>query len=115
MREAANASQLKRNFAASELLYVPEVHWDYCRTDVMVMERIHGVPISERSRLQAAGADIAQPAENGVGIFFTHVFPHNFFPADINPRHIFEPGADPQPARYAVLEFHHDRTARSRG
>jgi len=51
MREAANASQLKRNFAASELLYVPEVHWDYCRTDVMVMERIHGVPISERSTL----------------------------------------------------------------
>src|SRR2546430_12400503 len=82
MREAANASQLKRNFAASELLYVPEVHWDYCRTDVMVMERIHGVPISERSRLQAAGADIAQLAENGVRIFFTQVFRHNFFHAD---------------------------------
>ena len=58
MREAANASQLKRNFAGSDLLYVPEIYWDYCRTDVMVMERIHGVPISDMARLRAAGTDI---------------------------------------------------------
>src|SRR2546421_8629660 len=89
MREAANASQLKRNFAASELLYVPEVHWDYCRTDVMALERIHGRPISERSRLEAAGTDIAQLAENGVRIFFTQVFRHNFFHADMHPGNIF--------------------------
>ena len=62
MREAANASQLKRNFAGSELLYVPEVYWDYCRVDVMVMERIHGVPISDMRALRAAGTDIAQLA-----------------------------------------------------
>ena len=105
MREAANASQLKRNFAASELLYVPEVHWDYCRTDVMVMERIHGVPISERSRLQAAGADIAQLAENGVRIFFTQVFRHNFFHADMHPGNIFVLVDDPQRPRYAAVDF----------
>src|SRR3984885_8248257 len=72
MREAANASQLKRNFAGSQLLYVPEVYWEFCRTDVMVMERIRGVPISDLARLKAAGTDIAQLAENGVRIFFTH-------------------------------------------
>src|SRR5437016_3484625 len=105
MREAANASQLKRNFAASELLYVPEVHWDYCRTDVMVMERIHGVPISERSRLQAAGADIAQLAENAVRIFFTQVFRHNFFHADMHPGNLFVLVADPQRPRYAAVDF----------
>ncbi|HXX46792.1 MAG TPA: AarF/UbiB family protein, partial [Myxococcota bacterium] len=71
MREAANASQLKRNFAGSRLLYVPEVYWDHCRTEVMVMERIHGVPISDLARLKAAGTDIARLAENGVRIFFT--------------------------------------------
>ena len=105
MREAANASQLKRNFAASELLYVPEVHWDYCRTDVMVMERIHGVPISERSRLKAAGANIAQLAENGVRIFFTQVFRHNFFHADMHPGNIFVLVDDPQRPRYAAVDF----------
>jgi ubiquinone biosynthesis protein len=82
MREAANASQLKRNFQGSDLLYVPEVYWDYCRLDVMVMERIHGVPISDLERLRAVGTDIAQLAENGVRIFFTQVFRHNFFHAD---------------------------------
>ncbi len=105
MREAANASQLKRNFAGSELLYVPEVHWDYCRTDVMVMERIHGVPISERERLRAAGTNIAQLAENGVRIFFTQVFRHNFFHADMHPGNIFVLVDDPQRPRYAAVDF----------
>jgi ubiquinone biosynthesis protein len=105
MREAANASQLKRNFAGSELLYVPEVHWDYCRTDVMVMERIHGVPISERERLKAAGTNIAQLAENGVRIFFTQVFRHNFFHADMHPGNIFVLVDDPQRPRYAAVDF----------
>jgi ubiquinone biosynthesis protein len=105
MREAANASQLKRNFAGSELLYVPEVYWDYCRTDVMVMERIHGVPISERERLKAAGTNIAQLAENGVRIFFTQVFRHNFFHADMHPGNIFVLVDDPQRPRYAAVDF----------
>jgi ubiquinone biosynthesis protein len=105
MREAANASQLKRNFAGSELLYVPEVYWDYCRTDVMVMERIHGVPISDLARLKAAGTNIAQLAENGVKIFFTQVFRHNFFHADMHPGNIFVLIDDPARPRYAAIDF----------
>src|SRR5689334_15168575 len=105
MREAANASQLKRNFAGSELLYVPEVHWDLCRTDVMVMERIHGVPISDLARLKAAGTDIAQLAENGVRIFFTQVFRHNFFHADMHPGNIFVLVDEPRRPRYAAVDF----------
>ena len=60
MREAANAAQLKRNFAGSDLLYVPDVYFDFCRLEVMVMERIHGVPISDMERLRGVGADIRQ-------------------------------------------------------
>src|SRR5579863_9904022 len=105
MREAANASQLKRNFAGSELLYVPEVHWDHCRTDVMVMERIHGVPISDMAALRAAGTDIARLAENGVRIFFTEVFRHNFFHGDMHPGNIFVLIGDPRRPRYAAVDF----------
>ncbi len=105
MREAANASQLKRNFAGSDLLYVPEVYWDYCRTEVMVMERIRGVPISDLPRLKAAGADIARLAENGVRIFFTQVFRHNFFHADMHPGNIFVLIDDPARPRYAAIDF----------
>jgi ubiquinone biosynthesis protein len=105
MREAANASQLKRNFATSELLYVPEVYWDWCRTDVMVMERIHGVPISDLTRLKAAGTDIPYLAENGVRIFFTQVFRHNFFHADMHPGNIFVLIDDPLRPRYAAVDF----------
>jgi ubiquinone biosynthesis protein len=105
MREAANASQLKRNFAGSDLLYVPEVYWDYCRTDVMVMERIHGVPISDRARLKSAGTNIPLLAENGVRIFFTQVFRHNFFHADMHPGNIFVLVDDPLRPRYAAVDF----------
>jgi ubiquinone biosynthesis protein len=105
MREAANASQLKRNFCGTELLYVPEVYWDYCRTDVMVMERIHGVPISDLPALRAAGVDIRRLAENGVRIFFTQVFRHNFFHADMHPGNIFVLTADPLRPRYAAVDF----------
>jgi ubiquinone biosynthesis protein len=105
MREAANASQLKRNFAGSELLYVPEVYWDYCRINVMVMERIRGVPISDLERLRAVGTDIALLAENGVRIFFTQVFRHNFFHADMHPGNIFVLANDPSQPRYAAVDF----------
>ncbi len=105
MREAANASQLKRNFAGSDLLYVPEVYWDYCRLDVMVMERIHGIPISDMERLRAAGTNIKLLAENGVRIFFTQVFRHNFFHADMHPGNIFVMIDDPARPRYAAVDF----------
>jgi len=105
MREAANAAQLKRNFTGSPLLYVPEVYWDYCRVDVMVMERIHGVPISDMASLRTAGTDIAKLARNGVEIFFTQVFRHNFFHADMHPGNIFVLLEDPNNPRYAAVDF----------
>ncbi len=105
MREAANASQLKRNFAGSALLYVPEVHWDLCRTDVMVMERIHGVPVGDLTTLRARGTDFRRLAENGVEIFFTQVFRHNFFHADMHPGNIFVLVEDPARPRYAAVDF----------
>jgi ubiquinone biosynthesis protein len=105
MREAGNASQLKRNFAGSPLLHVPEVYWDLCRRDVMVMERIHGIPISDVARLRELGADIKKLAENGVTIFFTQVFRHNFFHADMHPGNIFVDVGDPANPRYAAVDF----------
>lgn len=89
MREAANASQLRRNFIDSPLLYVPEVYWEYTRRDVMVMERIHGIPISQIDRLRNAGIDFKTLAEHGVEIFFTQVFRDSFFHADMHPGNIF--------------------------
>ncbi|MGB8694420.1 MAG: ubiquinone biosynthesis regulatory protein kinase UbiB [Steroidobacteraceae bacterium] len=105
MREAANASQLKRNFAGTTLLYVPEVHWDLCRSDVMVMERIRGVPIGDLATLRARGTDFRRLAENGVEIFFTQVFRHNFFHADMHPGNIFVLLDDPLQPRYAAVDF----------
>ena len=105
MREAANASQLKRNFAGSPLLYVPEIYWDHCRQDVLVMERIHGVPIGDIARLRELGTDFRRLAENGVEIFFTQVFRHNFFHADMHPGNIFVLLDDPAMPRYAAVDF----------
>ncbi len=89
MREAANANQLRRNFLDSTLLYVPEVYWEYTRRDVMVMERIHGIPISQVDRLRAADIDLKTLSEHGVEIFFTQVFRDSFFHADMHPGNIF--------------------------
>jgi ubiquinone biosynthesis protein len=105
MREAGNAAQLKRNFAGSTLLYVPAVYWDYCRSNVMVMERIHGIIVSRMEELRARGTNIAKLAENGVEIFFTQVFRHNFFHADMHPGNIFVQTDDPQNPRYAAVDF----------
>src|ERR1700691_1181245 len=105
LREAGNAAQLKRNFAGSPLLYVPEVHWDYCRVNVMVMERIHGVIVNDLEQLRARGTNIARLAENGVEIFFTQVFRDNFFHADMHPGNIFVQTDDPQNPRYAAVDF----------
>jgi ubiquinone biosynthesis protein len=105
LREAGNAAQLKRNFAGSSLLYVPEVHWDYCRVNVMVMERIHGVIVNDLEELRRRGTNIARLAENGVEIFFTQVFRDNFFHADMHPGNIFVQTDDPQNPRYAAVDF----------
>jgi len=106
MREAANAAQLRRNFAGmGDLLYVPQVYWDWCRVDVMAMERIHGVQISQMQVLREAGTNIRLLAENGVKIFFTQVFRHNFFHADMHPGNIFVMIDDPAKPRYAAVDF----------
>jgi ubiquinone biosynthesis protein len=89
LREAANASQLRRAFEGSELLYIPEVHWPLTHRDVMVMERISGIPVSDLPAMRAAGVDLKRAAENGVEIFFTQVFRDSFFHADMHPGNIF--------------------------
>ena len=105
IREAANATQLKRNFEGSTLLYVPEVYWPLTRREVMVMERIRGVPIRDLATLRARGTDFKVLAENGVQIFFTQVFKHNFFHADMHPGNIFVDVADPKQPRYMAVDF----------
>ncbi|MDX1506703.1 MAG: ubiquinone biosynthesis regulatory protein kinase UbiB [Woeseiaceae bacterium] len=105
MREAANTAQLKRNFQGSDMLYVPDIHWDYCRPEVLVQERIYGTPISDMDALRAAGTNIQRLAENGVEIFFTQVFRHNFFHADMHPGNIFVITTDPDKPKYAAVDF----------
>jgi ubiquinone biosynthesis protein len=89
LREAANASQLRRNFADGRLLVVPEVYWDWCNRDVMVMQRIDGIPVNAVARLREAAIDIPRLARDGVEIFFTQVFRDGFFHADMHPGNIF--------------------------
>lgn len=101
MREAANCSQLRRNFLNSPLLLVPEVYWDYCRGGVMVMERVKGIPISHVDKLRDQGTDIPQLARMGVEIFFTQVFRDGYFHADMHPGNIFV-GKD---SRYIAVDF----------
>lgn len=98
MREAANCSQLRRNFRDSPLLLVPGVYWDYCGHDVMVMDRMEGIPVSQIERLREAGVDIPKLAATGVEIFFTQVFRDGFFHADMHPGNILvRPGSRPLP------------------
>ena len=105
MREAANAAQLKRNFQGSDMLYVPEIYWDLCRPEVLVQERIFGTPISDMDTLREDGTNIQVLAENGVEIFFTQVFRHNFFHADMHPGNIFVLHNDPERPKYAAVDF----------
>lgn len=102
--EASNASQLKRNFKDSPLLYVPEVHWDYCRENVMVMERIYGTPIGDIDALKARGTDMKVLAERGVEIFFRQVFRDSFFHADMHPGNIFVAHNDPKEPQYIAID-----------
>jgi len=101
MREAANASQLRRNFTGSTLLAVPEIYWDYCATEVMVMQRMHGTPISHIAALIEQGIDLRKLSRAGVEIFFTQVFRDGFFHADMHPGNILV-AADGQ---YVALDF----------
>ncbi|WP_424947358.1 ubiquinone biosynthesis regulatory protein kinase UbiB [Candidatus Spongiihabitans sp.] len=89
MREAASASQLKANFENSDLIYIPQVYWQHTNRNVLVMERIHGIPIRDVARLKAAGIDMKKLAHAGVEIFFTQAFRDGFFHADMHPGNIF--------------------------
>jgi len=101
LREAANASELRRNFKDSPLLYIPEVDWDHCRKKVMVMERIHGMPVTNMDELKALDIDFKRLAEMGVEIFFTQVFRDNFFHADMHPGNIFVSNT----GQYIAIDF----------
>ncbi|MCU7939181.1 MAG: ubiquinone biosynthesis regulatory protein kinase UbiB [gamma proteobacterium symbiont of Bathyaustriella thionipta] len=101
LREAANASELRRNFKDSPLLYIPEVDWNHCRKKVMVMERIHGMPVTNMNDLKAMDIDFKALAEMGVEIFFTQVFRDNFFHADMHPGNIFVSNS----GQYIAIDF----------
>lgn len=105
MREAANASQLRRNFLNSNLLYVPEVYWEFARTNVVVFERISGIPVSDVEALIQQGTDLKKLSERGVEIFFTQVFRDSFFHADMHPGNIFVARKDPKNPKYIGVDF----------
>ncbi|WP_053980520.1 ubiquinone biosynthesis regulatory protein kinase UbiB [Marinagarivorans algicola] len=105
MRETANASQLKRNFEQSPLLYVPNVYWPYCRRNVMVMERIYGAQVTDIATFNKEGIDLKVLAERGVEIFFTQVFRDNFFHADMHPGNVFVDISDAQSPSYIALDM----------
>jgi len=105
MREAANASELRRNFEGSPDLYVPFVHWDFCRSKVMVMERISGIPVSDVARLRANATNLESLSRKGVEIFFTQVFRHNYFHADMHPGNIFVSSEHPEDPKYIAVDF----------
>jgi ubiquinone biosynthesis protein len=104
-REAANASQLRRNFEDSPLLYVPRVYWDWCRSKVLVMERISGIPVTDMAALADQRTDMKKLAEAGVEIFFTQVFRDSFFHADMHPGNIFVSRAHPWQPQYIAVDF----------
>ncbi len=104
LREAANASQLRRNFEGSPLLYVPQVHWDWCRPKVLVMERIYGVPVTDLATLADQRTNMKLLAERGVEIFFTQVFRDSFFHADMHPGNIFVSNRTPWSPQYIAID-----------
>ena len=104
-REAANGAQLRRNFQNSPLLYIPEIYWDYVREDVLVLERIYGIPVADVAQLNAAGINIKKLAERGIEIFFSQVFRDCFFHADMHPGNIFVSRETPESPQYICIDF----------
>jgi len=102
--EAGNTSQLKRNFQDSTLIYLPQVYWDYSRKNVLVMERIHGIPVADIAALRAQNTDMKKLAERGVEIFFTQVFRDSFFHADMHPGNIFVSTENPAEPQYIAID-----------
>jgi len=104
-REAANAQQLRRNFKDSKLLYIPEIYWDYVRENILVSERIYGIPVSDIETLNNHGINLKKLAENGVEIFFTQVFTDCFFHADMHPGNIFVSMTHKENPQYISVDF----------
>ncbi|PWV64856.1 ubiquinone biosynthesis regulatory protein kinase UbiB [Plasticicumulans acidivorans] len=105
IREAANGSQLRRNFEDSSALYVPEMYWPLCRHEVLVMERVRGIPVGQIETLRGLGVDMKKLSERGVQIFFTQVFRDSFFHADMHPGNIFVDAANPADPKYIAIDF----------
>lgn len=103
-REAANGSQLRRNFKDSNLVYIPQVYWDYSSHNVLTMERIEGIPVTDVKKLHALGTDMKLLGERGVEIFFTQVFRDSFFHADMHPGNIFVDATNPADPRYIAVD-----------
>ena len=104
LSEGANATQLRRNFEHSPLLYVPRVYWEHTRSNLLVMERIYGTPVADVDVLRARNVDLKKLAERGVEIFFTQVFSHSFFHADMHPGNIFVALHSPENPQYIAID-----------
>jgi len=105
VREAANASELRRHFEGSNDLYVPQVYWDYCKSRVMVMERIEGIPVSDIEQLKAHNINLEVLSRKGVEVFFTQVYKNNYFHADMHPGNIFVSAENPDDPKYIAVDF----------
>ncbi|HVY53644.1 MAG TPA: ubiquinone biosynthesis regulatory protein kinase UbiB [Gammaproteobacteria bacterium] len=105
LREGANASQLRRNFLHSKDLYIPEIFWAHSRPDVLVMERIEGIPVHNIEELRRSGVNLKKVAECGIDVFFTQVFRDNFFHADLHPGNLFICAKDPENPKYIAVDF----------
>lgn len=105
IREGGNADTLKHNHQDIDKLYVPEVYWDYTRQNVLVLERVYGIPIRNIDEMHEAGINMKKLAEHGVEIFYTQVFHHNFFHADMHPGNIFVSGQNPDYPNYIAIDF----------
>ncbi|MBE0440184.1 MAG: ubiquinone biosynthesis regulatory protein kinase UbiB [Gammaproteobacteria bacterium] len=105
MREASSASQLQRNFSDGTLLYVPKINWQLTKTNILVQERIYGIPIGDIAQLKAHNVNLERLAEMGVEIFFTQAFKHGFFHADMHPGNIMVDVSDPEKPRYLAIDF----------
>ena len=103
-KEGANASQLRRNFENSKMLYIPKIYWEHSRRNVLVMERISGIPVNETEQIRAQGTNMKLLAERGVEIFFTQVFEHNFFHADMHPGNVFVSRKNPESPSYIGID-----------
>ncbi len=105
VREAANASELRRHFLNSDDLYVPEVYWDYCKSNILVIERIEGIPVTDIEQLNRHDINLEKLSRKGVEVFFTQVYNHNYFHADMHPGNIFVSRENPENPKYIAVDF----------